>query len=194
LLFKDKRKHLTGDAKEFFGFDPCNWAQARLECIPNKGRDLTTTTTSTPDPTAPPAPPEEEKEKLKGTCQCMRALGEKSLFDDDSELPEGDRKPKCVIPADLGRHSDCNFDLVSPYGEIVEPSRSTKRSHLEGSTMCIKNSECTAGYLYTGLRCHCKKGTKWMNIGACKAPANSDDKLEAVFLTLVISILLSCIV
>jgi len=169
----EKKKKLGGEETvEYFGSQICDFMNKRLECIPNEPRILIT------------APPSKRNDanagagdniddtddggedtvdddeviasfpKPSGTCQCMRALGQKAEW----WLEEKTNNYRCVIPADLGLHSSCGFDINYPYGEILDHTLSTKRS-FSAATACTENSNCTTGYTYTGLRCHCNKGT-----------------------------------
>lgn len=151
---KSKRLKTSSDTNTLGG-SMCNWAQARLQCIPNKPRISTTTI-------APlTAGDIEESKRIEGTCQCMLSLGEKAVA---IAPEENENVAICYIPANKGTYSNCGHDIYPPYGIIVGVRKDGMAFHRgsdPASKFCVPNSECRAGYKYTGVRCQCKKKARW---------------------------------
>lgn len=159
LDFQEKSKKLkTNSETGNLGSSICNWSKARLECIPNSPRISTTTPAGAPPPTDADI---EAAKRPAGTCQCMIALGENAVV-----VPEKNTEREiCYIPANKGIYSACDHDIIFPPYGALEGLRRNGLPFIKGQEpagkYCVPNAECRAGYKYTGLRCMCKKKSRW---------------------------------
>lgn len=149
------------------GHSICKWVKPyNLECIPDDERKEETTVAgleiSEED--------KREAKKLAGTCKCRMALGGPDRAVDVRVTRTNEKTEKeeteihCYIPANRGPHSNCDHEILPPYGTIyavLKTGREITYGWENASRFCVPNSDCRIGYKFTGKRCMCRRNATW---------------------------------